>query len=200
VADRLTDRNPARPATGVPELTCSSSTRSRHAMKARITSTPATSCPRSGTRRLAGHQPNPHGGCSSLRELESRAWRPGGPVKGTPITATLSQATLPELTPASPLPARLAGTADTAGLGLKTDGCALPPASTRFVTRRGLSDDRRVGRRRNRGRSHERHRVHRPSAKRTGNTWASARLHPAIPEGHVAALVGTQNGAARPPC
>ena len=87
---------------------------------------------------------NPNTVLKAYRELEIKGLATGRPGQGTFITATLSQATLPELTRLRRSLLAWLGTADTAGLD--EDGMvALFTSELRdFRNRRGRSDDRRV--------------------------------------------------------
>ena len=137
---------------------------------------------------------NPNTVLKAYRELEIKGLATGRPGQGTFIKATLSQATLPELTR---LRRSLLAWLDAAeGAGLDEDGMvALFTSVLRDVRDRRGSSARRCCTRRNRGR---RMNVIESSGlgKRYGNTWALRDCTLAIPGGHVAALVGP-NGAGK---
>jgi len=88
---------------------------------------------------------NPNTVLKAYRELEIKGLAAGRPGQGTFITATLSQATLPDADPGSPIPARLARHRRHGRAGRGMGWFRSSPASCGIsVTRRGSSGDRGV--------------------------------------------------------
>ena len=75
---------------------------------------------------------NPNTVLKAYRELETKGLTAGRPGQGTFIEATLSQVALPELTGASPLPARLAGHRRHGGAGRGRDRGAVHQRAAGF--------------------------------------------------------------------